>query len=189
MPANAKLPLLELGEGKPTMLNLSVANEVMKTINGIRGLRFLPDGVAKVEIADDQITVTMRQRQQSFGPRIPYIMGETGGGSSTGGGSADPPNPDLLIARTDTWQRDRPPANITDEITDGVEYDSGWRYEALDPVEGLWVFTDDSATARGWYNTRYQTFYRTFKFDADGLFSISAESYGPIVADATFNAT
>lgn len=189
MPANAKIPLLELGKGKPTMLNLSVANEVVKTVNGIRGLNFLPVGAARVDIADDTITVTLNKVQKPFGPVNPYVMGETGGGSSTGGGSADPPNPDLLIARTDTWERGVATLDITDALTDGVEYDTGWRYEALDPVEGLWVFTDDSATARGWYNTRYQTFYRTFKFDADGLFSISAESYGPIVADATFNAT
>jgi len=59
MPANAKIPLLELGKDKPTMLNLSVANEVMKTVNGIRGLNFLPGGIARVDIADDTITVTL----------------------------------------------------------------------------------------------------------------------------------
>jgi hypothetical protein len=63
MPANAKIPLLELGKGKPTMLNLSVANEVVKTVNGIRGLNFLPGGIARVDIADDTITVTLNLNQ------------------------------------------------------------------------------------------------------------------------------
>lgn len=57
---NVKLPLLELGEGKPTMMNLSVANQVIKTVNGVRGLNFLPGGIARVDIGDDAVTVTLK---------------------------------------------------------------------------------------------------------------------------------
>jgi len=31
----------------------------VKTVNGIRGLNFLPGGIARVDIADDTITVTL----------------------------------------------------------------------------------------------------------------------------------
>lgn len=90
----------------------------------------------------------------------------------------------LSLCADDEWDIENQP-----EGYDGVIYDVGWRYEAIG-TEGVWVFTDTSATDRGWYATRYQTFYRKVTYNSKGILcAISVEYYGPIITDATFNAT
>lgn len=61
MPVNAKIPLLQLGENMPTMMNLSVANEVIKTVNAVRGLEILPAGTAAITISDDKLTLNFKE--------------------------------------------------------------------------------------------------------------------------------
>ena len=179
MGAIQKIPLLELGKGKPTMLNLSVANEVLKTVNGVRALQVLPDGIARVDISDEKVTITMKGAKP-FGPANPYTMGSTGGGSETGGGSADPPNPDLSIARTDTWERGKPTFDIADNITDGVTFEP-IRVWVSGTTNYKYMVQDGGGTVQIGYRTRgfYQ---RQFIFDEQGLFKILGEQ--PIMGSA-----
>lgn len=180
MGANEKLPMLELGKGKPTMLNLSVANEILKTVNGIRAMDILPAGSGRVIISDSKITIMLNKGGQPFGPVNPYTMGSTGGGSTTGGGSGDPPNPDFSVARTDTWERGRPTFDIADVITDGVTFEP-IRVWVSPTILYKYMTQDGGGTVQIGYRVRgfYQ---RQFIFDSDGLYRILGEQ--PIMGSA-----
>ena len=138
---------------------------------------------------------TLSAPEQKFEPR-PFVLAPEG--AKHGGaepfheeGSADTPyvmgtdrTTGLDECADDEWD-----VNDQPDGYDGVRFNSDRRYYALS-TEGVWVFTDDSSTPRGWYATQYQTFYRIFTYDSAGkLKHISVEYFGEIVTKATFNAT
>lgn len=105
-------------------------------------------------------------------PVNPYIMGETMYGSED---ALNPvaPDPDLSVARTDTWDINNQPLDISDNPTDGVEV-SLIRVYPLATSNGGTINSNDATT---WEETQMSIFTRPVKFDMSGrLTYIGVES-------------